>query len=63
MAPEAPRWRKSTYSGNPETNCVEVAGALVRDSKNVAGPVLSFSDSGWRRFLTSLKARRTSRLP
>jgi hypothetical protein len=31
-------WRKSSDSG--EDNCLELAGAAVRDSKNPDGPVL-----------------------
>ena len=48
------RWRKSSYSGNGGSDCVEVAAAdrvLVRDSKqNRAGPVLHFTPAAWRRF-------------
>jgi hypothetical protein len=48
-------WRKSSYSnGTPEGECVEVSltcDARVRDSKNVAGEVLTFSTSAWRAFL------------
>jgi hypothetical protein len=35
-------FRKSSYSDNPQGNCVEIAGGLdvVRDSKNPSGPVL-----------------------
>ncbi|WP_434452626.1 DUF397 domain-containing protein [Lentzea sp. E54] len=48
-------WRKSSYSnGTPEGDCVEVSltrDACVRDSKNVAGEVLTFSTSAWRAFL------------
>ncbi|MCP2165353.1 DUF397 domain-containing protein [Goodfellowiella coeruleoviolacea] len=51
-------WRKSSYSGT-ETNCVEVAlgpvTVLVRDSKNVAGPVLGFASTRWGAFLASVK--------
>ncbi len=38
---DAPRWRKSSYSGN-ETDCVELAHTLdsLRDSKNPDGPRL-----------------------
>lgn len=34
-------WRKSSHSGQ-DTNCVEVAPTLgaVRDSKNMAGPIV-----------------------
>jgi hypothetical protein len=37
------RWRKSSFSGGTNGNCVEVTfdcGGLVRDSKNPKGPVL-----------------------
>ena len=51
-------WRKSSYSnGTPEGDCVEVSltrDARVRDSKNVAGEVLTFSTSAWRAFLERL---------
>lgn len=46
------RWRKSSYSGGGNNDCVEVAvGAEVvgvRDSKNVDGPQLAFSPEAWR---------------
>lgn len=46
-------WIKSSHSGS-EGNCVEVAAAgnhvLVRDSKNVPGPVLAIHAAAWRRF-------------
>lgn len=48
------RWRKSSYSGNPNTACVEVAfadRAGVRDSKNATGPSLAFGADQWRAFL------------
>ncbi|MCS7481095.1 DUF397 domain-containing protein [Umezawaea endophytica] len=51
-------WRKSSYSGDPNGSCVEVAqpgpGVLVRDSKNSTGPVLAFSVVQWRAFLEAL---------
>jgi hypothetical protein len=36
------RWRKSTYSGGENNDCVELAHTLdtLRDSKNPTGPVL-----------------------
>jgi hypothetical protein len=50
-------WRKSTRSNDPEGNCVEVAfapaGAAVRDSKDPAGPILTFSPRVWRSFARS----------
>ncbi|MFE7887523.1 DUF397 domain-containing protein, partial [Streptomyces sp. NPDC057411] len=40
-------WRKSSYSGGAEGQCVEVAKAPsvihIRDSKNQAGPTLTFT--------------------
>lgn len=48
-------WRKSTYSGEAGSNCVEVAfvptGVVVRDTKNAPGPMLTFGQGAWRRFL------------
>ncbi|HEX3592820.1 MAG TPA: DUF397 domain-containing protein [Pseudonocardiaceae bacterium] len=48
-------WRKSSYSGNPNGDCVEVALAAdrvgVRDSKNADGPRLAFPSATWRDFL------------
>ncbi|WP_329792616.1 DUF397 domain-containing protein [Lentzea sp. DG1S-22] len=48
-------WRKSSYSGGTEDdNCVEVSlsgDALVRDSKNPSGGVLTFSFAAWKNFL------------
>jgi hypothetical protein len=47
-------WRKSSRSGN-SGNCVEVATNLsdviaVRDSKDAAGPVLTFAPAQWATF-------------
>jgi Domain of unknown function (DUF397) len=35
-------WRKSSYSGGENADCIELAGTLdaIRDSKNRTGPVL-----------------------
>jgi len=54
-------WRKSTRSGT-QGDCVEVADNLVgvvgvRDSKDPAGPVLTFDPQSWRAFVTSAKRR------
>jgi hypothetical protein len=50
-------WRKASASG--ANGCVEVAplpggGVAVRDSKNPASPVLSFSRQEWLSFLDGL---------
>ncbi|MBB5956327.1 hypothetical protein FHS29_002913 [Saccharothrix tamanrassetensis] len=51
-------WRKSSRS-TTETNCVEMARVrhrvAVRDSKNLAGPVLVFPAPSAASFLASLK--------
>jgi len=50
-------WRKSSYS-TFNGSCVEVATAgavLVRDSKNPAGPVLSFTAAQWAAFCARLR--------
>ena len=49
-------WRKSTRSSNGGSTCVEVAKNLpgvvgVRDSKDTAGPVLTFAPDAWRAFI------------
>ncbi|MEU1684751.1 DUF397 domain-containing protein [Micromonospora sp. NPDC005707] len=56
------RWRKSTRSNGSGGNCVEVAGNLpgvvaVRDSKDPAGPVLTFGPDAWRAFVTRVAVR------
>ena len=51
------RWRKSSYSGNGGSDCVEVGEAardvLIRDTKDHEGPVLRFTRKEWRRFVGS----------
>ncbi|MGW3492914.1 DUF397 domain-containing protein [Streptomyces sp. NPDC001020] len=48
-------WFKSSYSGAEGGQCVEVAAgtavAHVRDSKAVAGPVLTVSREAWAVFV------------
>jgi len=51
-------WRKSSYSGDENQACVEVAfttpAVAVRDSKDPSGPHLTVAPSSWRGFLTSV---------
>jgi Domain of unknown function (DUF397) len=53
-------WRKASYSGGNGGDCIEVAPAdsavAVRDSKDPAGPALSFTPPAWHSFLA--RARR-----
>jgi Domain of unknown function (DUF397) len=54
---ESLKWVKSTYSA--QGNCVEVAAArhvLIRDSHDVAGPVLEVSPVVWRELVGRVKA-------
>ena len=56
-------WRKSSHSGGNGGNCVEVAvlaggRRAVRDSKDPAGPALTFSPAAWRAFTARLRAGR-----
>jgi uncharacterized protein DUF397 len=55
-APEL-AWFKSSYSGAEGGECVEVASGTaavhVRDSKDVAGPVLTVSPQAWADFVRS----------
>jgi hypothetical protein len=53
-------WRKSSRSGGA-TNCVEVAGGLplivaLRDSKDPAGPTLTFAFGTWDTFTARVKS-------
>ena len=55
----ASAWTKSSLS-HANGNCVEVADLLggrvgMRDSKNIAGPVLEFPPEEWRAFLGGVK--------
>jgi Domain of unknown function (DUF397) len=54
-----PTWRKSSYSSDQGGNCVEVCtlddGPAVRDSKNQAGAVLTFTAAQWSAFTTGLR--------
>jgi hypothetical protein len=52
-------WRTSSYSGSNGGNCVEAGSAtgrvLVRDTKDRAGAVLTFTSGAWRTFAASIK--------
>lgn len=53
-------WRKSSYSGMENAECVEVADGVpgqvpVRDSTDPHGPVLAFEPAAWTAFLTAIK--------
>ena len=54
-------WHKSSACGS-ESECVEIAlcrdRVLARDSKDAAGPVLTFSRSSWEAFLAALQTER-----
>jgi hypothetical protein len=49
-------WRKASYSGANGGNRVEVSATdtvlAIRDSKDPAGPALSFTPAAWRTFMT-----------
>ena len=51
-------WRKSSRSA-AAGHCVEIASAaaavFVRDSKDVAGPVLAFGTEGWAEFISGVR--------
>ncbi|MEU8330069.1 DUF397 domain-containing protein [Micromonospora sp. NPDC048839] len=56
-------WRKSRRSGSSGGNCVEIADNLpgvigVRDSKDPAGPALTFGATAWRAFVAQVAERR-----
>ncbi|RZT79065.1 uncharacterized protein DUF397 [Micromonospora violae] len=56
------QWRKSTRSGSNGGDCVEVADNLpglvaVRDSKDPAGPTLTFSPAAWTSFVRATESK------
>jgi hypothetical protein len=50
------RWRKSSFSGGQDTDCVEVSldfdHAGIRDSKNATGPTVTVTAQSWSVFVT-----------
>lgn len=52
-------WRKSSYSGGSNGECLEVADGYttvpVRDSKTPNGPALVLSANGWAAFVSAVK--------
>jgi hypothetical protein len=55
-----PVWRKSSYSGVQEGDCVDVADLAgkigVRDSKDPEGPRLIFDAADWTAFARRVKS-------
>jgi hypothetical protein len=55
-------WFKSSYSGAEGGDCVEVAAGTaavhVRDSKAVAGPVVTVSREAWAEFVGLASSQR-----
>ncbi|MFI0366303.1 DUF397 domain-containing protein [Actinomadura sp. 1N219] len=53
-------WRKSSYSGVQEGNCVEVADltslVAVRDSKDPHGPRLTLNTTAWHALTRHIKS-------
>ncbi|MFE6777490.1 DUF397 domain-containing protein [Streptomyces sp. NPDC057702] len=53
-------WRKSSYSGASNGNCLEVSDAYpsvvpVRDSKDPQGPALVFDAAAWSAFVGAVR--------
>ncbi|MCM0677880.1 DUF397 domain-containing protein [Micromonospora phytophila] len=56
------QWRKASRSSTNGGACVEVADNLpgvvaVRDSKDPAGPALTFAPAAWRAFVAQVAER------
>jgi hypothetical protein len=54
--PTGIQWRKSSYSGDQGGSCLEIAETpcatlAVRDSKNPAGPILTFGPAAFTTFV------------
>ncbi|MFC8368479.1 DUF397 domain-containing protein [Streptomyces sp. NPDC057239] len=60
-APSRPTWFKSSYSGGSGTECVECAhaddGTLIRDSKDVEGPVITVGHDTWASFVQTIRRK------
>ena len=59
-ASTVPAWRKSSYSGGNNGECLEVSdghafGVPVRDSKDPHGPALVFGAGAWSSFVNALR--------
>lgn len=51
------QWRKSSYSNGDGGDCVEHDDArpgAVRDSKDPAGPILTFGPAAWQSFVAAI---------
>lgn len=62
LVPES-AWRKSSYSKQDNSNCVEVAVTYtghvgIRDSKYKPGPALAVPGAAWYSFLRAVRADR-----
>ncbi|MFF9643984.1 DUF397 domain-containing protein [Kitasatospora aureofaciens] len=59
-------WVKSSYSGTEGGNCIEVASCPsvihVRDSKDKAGPTLTFSPEAWSAFVSFASEAQAARV-
>jgi len=54
-------WRKSSYSAQPQGQCVEVAPSAsiaVRDSKNPEAGILAVPRPAWTAFIDGVKRSR-----
>lgn len=55
-------WRKSSYSGANNGNCVEVGttarAVAVRDSQDSAGPELAIPAERWQAFVSRVRETR-----
>ena len=54
--PAGIQWRKSTYSGDQDGQCLEFAETphttiAIRDSKNPAGPILTIAPATFTAFI------------
>jgi hypothetical protein len=63
--PNRVSWRKSSVSGDPRDNCVQVNRSRehvwIRDSKNPLGPALGFTLEGWAVFIVGVQCDEITR--